>query len=174
MSPDPSDGPSSWEILSTIRRTLHLPVVAQYRQVLQPEFGVFQLRLADRNEMVGRAGIVDAIAYNLVGAPELVFDWKSDVAPTADTRQHHALKFANIWIARKQHVGLVVYMTTGEVQEVAKGSLVGGVFAVRFALTNAEFVLLPEFSGTSLIFLGHKVTGQCRALTLGFSPTPSL
>ena len=88
--PDPSEGPSSQEIASTIGRTLQLPVVAQYRQVLQPEFGVFQLRSAERNETVGMAGIVDAIAYNLEGAPELVFDWKSDVAPTPDTRQHHA------------------------------------------------------------------------------------
>ena len=29
--PDPSEGPSSLEIASTIRRTLQLPVVAQYR-----------------------------------------------------------------------------------------------------------------------------------------------
>ena len=48
--PDPSDGPSSQEIASTIVRTFQLPVVAQYRQVLQPEFGVFQLRSADKNE----------------------------------------------------------------------------------------------------------------------------
>ena len=41
--PNPSDGPSSLEITSTILRTLHLPIVAQYRQELQPEFGVFQL-----------------------------------------------------------------------------------------------------------------------------------
>ena len=65
--PDPSEGPSSQEIASTISRTLQLPVVAQYRQMLQPEFGVFQLRSADRNETVGMAGIVDAIAYNLEG-----------------------------------------------------------------------------------------------------------
>ena len=65
--PDPSEGPSSQEIASTIGRTLQLPVVAQYRHVLQPEFGVFQLRAAERNETVGMAGIVDAIAYKLKG-----------------------------------------------------------------------------------------------------------
>jgi exodeoxyribonuclease-5 len=63
--PDPSEGPSSQEIASTIARTLRVPIVAQYRHVLQPEFGVFHLRSDKRNETVGRAGIVDAIAYNL-------------------------------------------------------------------------------------------------------------
>ena len=63
--PNPSDGPSSLEMTSTILRTLQLPIVAQYRQVLQPEFGVFQLRSTERNETVCTAGIVDAIAYNL-------------------------------------------------------------------------------------------------------------
>jgi exodeoxyribonuclease-5 len=94
--------------------------VAQYRQVLQPEFGVFQLSLAERNEMVGRAGIVDAIAYNLEGAPELVFDWKSDVTPTADARQQHAAQVREYLDCAKAARGLVVYMTTGEVQEVVK------------------------------------------------------
>jgi exodeoxyribonuclease-5 len=101
--------------------------VAQYRQVLQPEFGVFQLRSADNNETVGMAGIVDAIAYNLEGAPELVFDWKSDVAPTPDTRQHHAAQVREYLHCTKAARGLVVYMTTGEVLEVVKRSSAGEV-----------------------------------------------
>ena len=117
--PDPSDGPSSQEIASTIVRTLQLPIVAQYRQVLQPEFGVFQLRSAERNETVGMAGIVDAIAYNLEGAPELVFDWKSDVAPTPDTRQQHAAQVREYLDCTKAARGLVVYMTTGEVHTIS-------------------------------------------------------
>jgi exodeoxyribonuclease-5 len=130
--PNPSDGPSSLEIASTILRTLQLPIVAQYRQVLQPEFGVFQLSLAESNAMVGSAGIVDAIAYNVEGAPELVFDWKSDVAPTPDTRQHHAAQVREYLDCTKAACGILVYMTTGEVQEVVKRSL-GGEATVRFA-----------------------------------------
>jgi ATP-dependent exoDNAse (exonuclease V) beta subunit len=118
-SPDPSEGPSSQEIASTIGRTLQLPVVAQYRQVLQPEFGVFQLSLAESNAMVGSAGIVDAIAYNVEGAPELVFDWKSDVAPTPDARQRHASQVREYLDCTKAARGLVVYMTTGEVYTIA-------------------------------------------------------
>jgi exodeoxyribonuclease-5 len=116
---DPSDGPSSQEIASTIVRTFQLPVVAQYRQVLQPECGVFQLRSADNNETVGMAGIVDAIAFNLEGAPELVFDWKSDVAPTPDTRQQHAAQVREYLDCTKAARGLVVYMTTGEVHTIS-------------------------------------------------------
>jgi exodeoxyribonuclease-5 len=125
--PDPSEGPSSQEIASTIGRTLQLPIVAQYRQVLQPEFGVFQLRSAERNETVGRAGIVDAIASNLNGDPELVFDWKSDVAPTPNTRQQHAAQVREYLDCTKAVRGLVVYMTTGDVQEVGKTSFAGDV-----------------------------------------------
>jgi exodeoxyribonuclease-5 len=110
-----SEGPSSQEIASTIGRTLQLPIVAQYRRALRPEFGVFQLRSAGKNETVGMAGIVDAIAYNLEGAPELVFDWKSDVAPTQDTRQQHAAQVREYLDCTKAARGLVVYMTTGEV-----------------------------------------------------------
>jgi exodeoxyribonuclease-5 len=116
---DPSDGPSSQEIASTVVRTLQLPVVAQYRLVLQPEFGVFQLRSADKNETVNLAGIVDAIAYSLEGAPELVFDWKSDVAPTPDTRQQHAAQVREYLDCTKAARGLVVYLTTGEVHTIS-------------------------------------------------------
>jgi exodeoxyribonuclease-5 len=116
---DPSDGPSSLEIASTILRTLQLPIVAQYRQVLQPEFGVFQLRSVGKNETMGMGGIVDAIVYNLEGAPELVFDWKSDVAPTQDTRQQHAAQVREYLDCTKAARGLVVYMTTGEVYTIA-------------------------------------------------------
>jgi exodeoxyribonuclease-5 len=116
---DPSKGPSSQEIASAIGRTLQLPIVAQYRQVLQPEFGVFQLRSTERNETVCTAGIVDAIAFNLEGAPELVFDWKSDVAPTPDTRQQHAAQVREYLDCTKAARGLVVYMTTGEVHTIS-------------------------------------------------------
>jgi exodeoxyribonuclease-5 len=125
--PNPTEGPSSQEIASTIGRTLQLRVVAQYCQVLQPEFGVFHLRSAERNETVGVAGIVDALAYNLQGAPELVFDWKSDVAPTPDARQHHASQVREYLDCTEATRGFVVYMTTGELREVAKGRFAGDV-----------------------------------------------
>jgi hypothetical protein len=101
--------------------------VAQYRSVLQPEFGVFQITLADKNDIIAVAGIIDAIAFNLQGAPEVVFDWKSDVAPTPDVRQHHASQVREYLDCTDAARGFVVYMTTGELQEVAKGRFTGNV-----------------------------------------------
>jgi hypothetical protein len=69
--------------------------------------------------MVGMAGIVDAIVYNREGAPELVFDWKSDVAPTLDMRQQHAAQVREYLNCTKAARGLVVYMTTGEVHTIS-------------------------------------------------------
>jgi exodeoxyribonuclease-5 len=120
--PDPSEGPSSREIASTIGRTLQLPVVAQCRPTLQPELAVFQLRAAGNDNFTAITGIVDAITQGKEGRPEVVIDWKSDVAPAPETRQHHAAQVREYLDCTKAARGLVVYMTTGEIQEVAKKS----------------------------------------------------
>jgi ATP-dependent exoDNAse (exonuclease V) beta subunit len=113
---DSSKGPSSAEVASTVRRTLQLPVVVQYRPALQPEFGVFQL-IADE-QITGIAGLIDAIAYGSDGKPRVVFDWKSDVVPAPETRQHHAAQVHEYLSMTGAKRGIVVYMTTGESQEV--------------------------------------------------------
>jgi len=115
---DSSNGLSSVELASTVARTLQLPVVAQYLSALQPEFGVFQLVADDQNASTGVAGIIDAIAYSNLGKPEVVFDWKSDVAPTAERRQYHAAQVREYLSVTGAIRGIVVYMTTGESQEV--------------------------------------------------------
>jgi ATP-dependent exoDNAse (exonuclease V) beta subunit len=116
---DPSEGPSSPEIASTIGRTLQLPVVAQCRPLLRPELGVFKLRAAGNGKATAITGIVDAITQGKEGRPEVVIDWKSDVAPAPETRQHHAAQLREYLDCTDAARGLVVYMTTGEVQEVA-------------------------------------------------------
>ena len=68
------------------------------------------------------AGVVDAIAYNLEGAPKLVFDWKSDVAPTPDTRHHHAAQIREYLESTGAGRGVIVYMSVGEVSEVYLGT----------------------------------------------------
>jgi len=115
---DPSEAPSFREIASTISRTLQLLVVAKYRPLLQPEFGVFQLMVGEQNIPTGIAGMIDAIAYSSDGKPEIVFDWKSDVAPAPETRQHHAAQVREYLNCTNAARGLVVYMTTGEVPKV--------------------------------------------------------
>jgi exodeoxyribonuclease-5 len=117
---DSSEGPSSREIASTIGRTLQLPIVAKCRPTLQPELAVFQLRAAVNGNLTATTGIVDAITQGKDGGPEVVIDWKSDVAPAPETRQHHAAQVREYLDCSKAERGLVVYMTTGEVQEVVK------------------------------------------------------
>ncbi len=71
------------------------------------------------NGLTAVSGVIDAIAYNRDGKPEVVFDWKSDVLPTAAARLHHAAQVRQYLSATGATRGLVVYMTTGEVGEVS-------------------------------------------------------
>jgi ATP-dependent exoDNAse (exonuclease V) beta subunit len=116
--PDPSQGPSSEEIGSTIRRTLRLPVVAAHRETLQPELGVFRLIEREHNLSAGTVGIIDAIGYSPEGKPLILFDWKSGVAPNVASYQHHAAQVKEYLELTGSSRGFVVYMTTGEVREV--------------------------------------------------------
>ena len=47
-----------------------------------PEFPVFASTETDTHEAAA-AGIVDAIAFDAEGAPQVLIDWKSDVEPVA-------------------------------------------------------------------------------------------
>jgi exodeoxyribonuclease-5 len=87
---------------------------------LQPELRVFNLRPVGNDEWTAIAGIVDAIAQERDGRPEVVFDWKSDVAPAPETRQHHAAQVREYLSVTGGERGFVVYMTTGEVQEIGR------------------------------------------------------
>lgn len=65
------------------------------------------------------AGRADAIAYEN-GAPAVVFDWKSDVAPTDQDRLSHkaqTLTYARATGARR---GAVVYMSLGEIEWIER------------------------------------------------------
>jgi ATP-dependent exoDNAse (exonuclease V) beta subunit len=125
--PDPLEGPSSREIASTISCTLRLQVVAKHRLLLQPELGVFQLKAAGNGKATAITGIIDAIAEGNDGLPEVVIDWKSDVAPAPETRQHHAAQVREYLDCTKAARAFIVYMTAGEVHEVLKKSFAGEV-----------------------------------------------
>jgi ATP-dependent exoDNAse (exonuclease V) beta subunit len=115
---EPIQGPSSAEIASTVIRTLALPAVAQYRTTLEPEFGVFRL-IETNNEITCVSGLVDAISYSGDRKPEIAFDWKSDVAPTAESRKHHEAQIREYLESTGAIRGIIVYMSTGEVYEVS-------------------------------------------------------
>ncbi len=112
-------GPSSAEIASTVTRTLALSPVAQYHQTLQPEFGVFQLVTEESEISSATSGVIDAVGFDCSGNPEVVFDWKTDVSPTPQVREHHAEQVRRYLQVVGASRGFVVYVTSGAVYEVA-------------------------------------------------------
>ena len=116
---DPLLGPSSAEIASTVTRTLALPLVVQYRQKLQPEFGIFQLITEVSEITSATSGVIDAVGFDCSGNPEVVFDWKTDVSPTSQARERHTEQVRRYLQVVGVSRGFVVYVTSGVLHEVA-------------------------------------------------------
>jgi len=115
VSSDRAARPDPAEMASTASRTLRIPAVAEWRAVLIPELPLYAA-CGDRLT----AGRADAAAY-ADGRPAVVFDWKSDVAPTPADRADYAAQlteYLNVIGARR---GAVVFMTLGQVQWVESG-----------------------------------------------------
>jgi len=72
------------ELAATVLRTLALPKIVDLRPRLVPELAVHASFAAEDEEQVV-SGIADAVALAPDGNIEVVVDWKSDVAPTAQT-----------------------------------------------------------------------------------------
>ena len=98
------------EMAATVLRALSLPGVAEHRGTLVPEMALYSARNAGGILMAGRA---DAVAV-ADGQPIVVFDWKSDVAPTAADRQTYAGQLLEYMEAVGAPRGAVVYLTLRE------------------------------------------------------------
>lgn len=110
---DPAAGLSPAELASCVNRTLALPEIVELRPGLLAEFPVYGARTTDGLETV-TAGIADALTPGDDGRPDVVVDWKSDVAPTVETLEHYRAQvraYLDITGARR---GLIVLMTTGK------------------------------------------------------------
>lgn len=105
--------PDAEEMAGAVLRTLALPEVAAVRSRLQPEFALYA-ELTPNELLAGRA---DAIAYENDQA-EIVFDWKSDVAPDETTIEEHANQLGAYMAVTSAKRGALVYMTTGSVRWV--------------------------------------------------------
>jgi CRISPR-associated exonuclease Cas4 len=103
--------PNASEIAATALRTLALPAVAEVRHGLGPEIAVYSSR--DDGEILV-AGRADAIACEN-GQPSVVFDWKSDVAPTDADRLAYKAQLLEYARATGATRGAVVYMSLGQV-----------------------------------------------------------
>ncbi|WP_306392533.1 UvrD-helicase domain-containing protein [Telluria beijingensis] len=109
--------PMAGDIAGCVERTLCLPEIAALRPGLAPEFSVHGA-LASQAEEVVTAGIADAIAFGGDGQPEVVVDWKSDVAPTEATLLHYRAQVGNYLALTGAPRGLIVLATSGRIIEV--------------------------------------------------------
>jgi CRISPR-associated exonuclease Cas4 len=109
--------PDLAEMAATALRALNLPGIAEHRGALVPEMALYDARDAGAILMAGRA---DAIAV-ADGRPVVVFDWKSDVAPSAADRKTYAVQLLEYMEAVSAPRGAVVYLTLGELHWIEHG-----------------------------------------------------
>ena len=116
---DPSEGLAPPELAECVVRALSLSEIATLRPRLVPEFAVYAADDMDAHEEAA-AGIVDAIAFDADGKPEVVIDWKSDIDPSPETVEHYRAQVHAYLEMTGAERGLVVFMTSGST------NLVGG------------------------------------------------
>ena len=118
---DPAAGLGPAELADCVVRALSLPEVVALRPGLVPEFAVYgSTEMGAHEEAI--SGIVDAIALNKDGEPEVVIDWKSDVDPSAETLGHYRVKVRAYLDTTRAVRGLVVAVTSGTVFKVRRGN----------------------------------------------------
>ena len=115
---DPAQPLDAEELTRTVCRTLALPEVASAWPRMQAEFTTFASELVAGKEVLTR-GIADALVVDDEGQITAVFDWKSDVAPTALVKSRYVEQVRDYLRATGATQGFVVYMTPGEVHVVS-------------------------------------------------------
>ena len=116
---DPSEGLAPPELADCVVRALSLPEVASLRPRLVPEFAVYAAADMGVHEEAA-AGIVDAIAFDADGKPEVVIDWKSDVDPAPEIVEHYRAQVHAYLEMTGAERGLVVFMTSGSTNLVGR------------------------------------------------------
>ena len=112
VTDDPAEGLAPAELAGCVVRALSLPEVAALRPRLVPEFAVYAAADMGVHEEAA-AGIVDAIAFDANGVPEVVIDWKSDVDPAPETIEHYRAQVHAYLEMTGAQRGLIVFMTAG-------------------------------------------------------------
>ena len=114
---DPSLGLVPDELATCVVRTFSLPEVAALRPRLLSEYPVFASREIEAHEEV-TTGIVDAVALDRDGAPQVVIDWKSDVNLAPEKVRHYRDQMRAYLDATGAESGLIVAVTSGTVIRV--------------------------------------------------------
>jgi len=116
----PEEGPCPEELAETAGRALAMPEVAAVCVRLVPELPILGAETqppAEQEETLV-AGAADAVALAPDGTPELVIDWKSDVAPDAATRARYREQLRTYLRATGAPKGLAVYPTIAATDSV--------------------------------------------------------
>lgn len=111
------------EAAATALRTMQLPDIAPLRRRLVPELAVWSSSPNGAGLVSGRS---DALLVE-GGRVSAVFDWKSDVAPSAQDRTKYLAQLSDYLAATGAERGAIVFMTLGEVVWLrAQGSHAAG------------------------------------------------
>jgi ATP-dependent exoDNAse (exonuclease V) beta subunit len=110
---DPLSGLVPDELAGCVFAALAMPDVMELRPTLVPEFGVWVAEAGEQEEVV-RAGVVDAISFDSAGQPDVVVDWKSDVAPGETTLAHYRAQVGSYLKMTGARRGLIVLATSGK------------------------------------------------------------
>lgn len=105
------------ELATSVLRGLTVPEVAAVRHALIPECWVSASHRDGRAENVV-IGIADAVALDRDGGIGLVIDWKSDVAPKSNVVSQYRGQIRSYLDATGATEGLIVFLTTGQVERV--------------------------------------------------------
>lgn len=118
---DPMQGLVPAELAACVSRALALPEIAALRPGLLPEYAVYASTVTEEQEEA-TAGIADAIAFDPNGAPQVIVDWKSDVAPAPETLEHYRAQVRAYLDMTQAERGLIVLATLGVVIPVARSA----------------------------------------------------
>jgi exodeoxyribonuclease-5 len=118
IADDPAQGLVPAEIAACVVRALALPEIVALRPRLLAEFPVYASVVTSEQEEA-TAGIADAIAFDAAGVPQVVVDWKSDVAPAPETIEHYRAQVRAYLDVMDAERGLIVLATSGVVIPVA-------------------------------------------------------
>lgn len=105
------------ELARAVLRGLGVAEVVAVRGRLMPEVPVLASAMRDGLEEI-TFGVADAVAFDNQGRPELVIDWKSDVAPTQATIADYRDQVRSYLDATGTKVGLIVFLSSGSVMHV--------------------------------------------------------
>ena len=108
---DPAQGLAPKELAGCVLRGLSIPEVAELRPRLVPEFNVYGSSVIEQVEEAV-SGAADAIAIGENGNPEVVIDWKTDVAPDQKTLDHYREQVGRYLELTGAPTGLIVLVTS--------------------------------------------------------------